>query len=111
MPAALQLDFPFASLAFPGRSVLYLFEIAEKMGMSVDHLHDLITEGEINAIDIASKGAVRRELRIPVEEWRDFIVARMTIKGPRRREFLRALPAKTRRELLAELQALEGLHK
>ncbi|MBI5770809.1 MAG: hypothetical protein HZA93_23735 [Verrucomicrobia bacterium] len=99
-----QLQFPFASLDFPGRTLLYPHEIAGdkgRLGMSMDHFHDLVSEGVLVAIDIASPGAVRRELRVPIESYRDFIVARMT--GPRRREFLTALPEPTRTTLIVEL--------
>lgn len=104
MATPLQLDFPFASLDFPGRTVLYMHEIAERLGCSIDQLYKLADDGVLCAVDIASKGASRRELRVPIEAWRNFILARMT--GPMRAHFLRTLPAAVRAELLAELTAL-----
>lgn len=96
-----QLLFPFASLDFPGRSMLYPHEVAEKLGMSADHLHDLMDDGSLVGMDIASPGASRREMRIPIESYRNFIVARMT--GPLRIAFLTTLPEATRRELVTSL--------
>lgn len=100
----LQLDFPFASLDFRGRTVLYMHEIAERLGCSIDQVYDLADDGSLVAVNIASQGASRRELRVPIEAWRDFILVRMT--GPARRNFLRQLPPQVRAELLAELTAL-----
>ena len=103
MPA-LQLDFLFASLDFPGRSVLYMHEIAERLGCSIDQAYDLTEDGSLVAINIASAGASRRELRVPIEAWRNFILARMT--GPIRAHFLRTLPPAVLAQLREELAAL-----
>jgi len=99
-----QLQFPFASLDFPGRTSLYLHEIAEKLGISVDQVSDLCDDGSLVAVDCSSKETKsgRRALRIPIESYRDFITGRMT--GPRRLELLRHLPKATIRELVRELQ-------
>lgn len=98
-----QLQFAFASLDFPGRVTLYPHEIAEKLGMSVDQVHDLVDDGSLVAVNIASSGAARRALRIPVEAYRNFILERIT--GPLRVEFLCGLPEATRRDLVRELLA------
>ena len=100
----LQTEFPFSSLDFPGRTTLYPHELAERLGCSIDQVHDLADEGAISAIDIASPGARRRELRVPIEAWRNFIIARMT--GPMRRHFLASLPAPVFSQLCSELDAL-----
>lgn len=86
--------------------MLYPHEIAEKCGMSIDQVHDLCDDGSLVGIDISSRGnkSTRRALRIPVESYRDFIVARMT--GPRRAELLSRLPKHTLRELVRELNEL-----
>jgi len=99
-----QLQFPFASLDFPGRTVLYMQEVAEKLGCSIDQVYDLADDGSLPAVNIASKGAARRELRVPIEGWRKFIIERLT--GPMQLEFLRSLPRPTLRELQQELSRL-----
>lgn len=99
-----QLNFPFASLDFPGRASLYPHEISERVGVSVDQIYDLVDDGSLVGIDISSKAnkSSRRSLRIPIESYRNFIVERMT--GPRRFDLLRHLPKATLRELVRELQ-------
>ncbi len=101
-----QLQFPFPSLDFPGRTALYPHEIAERCGMSVDQVYDLCADGSLVAVDISSKvtKSGRRALRVPIESYRHFVVARMT--GPLRTELLRKLPKATLRELVRELTAL-----
>jgi len=101
MPAD-QLAFPFASLDFPGRSTVMLSEIAEKLGVSHQHLLNEIDEGTFVGIDLKGKGATKRCIRIPLEIYHRFILSRLT--GPLRGQFLRDLPVATRRQLLRELQ-------
>lgn len=96
-----QLQFPFPSLDFPGRTTLTVDEIAEKLGVTAKHVGDLIAENELQGVDAAGKDASRRCMRVPVESYRDFVTARMT--GPRRMELLRHLPKATLRELVREL--------
>ncbi len=95
----------FHSLDFPGRTVLYLWEVAQKLGGTVQHYLNLIDSGELVAIDTGSRanGKTRRMLRVPVEEYRNFVVLRLT--GPRRTEFIKQLPVSTRLELIEELKA------
>lgn len=104
MAVSEQLVFPFTSLDFPGRVTLMVDEIAERLGVTAQHLLDLIEEGELVAIDLAGKAALRRTVRVPVESYRNFIVARMT--GPLRREFMKTLPKATLRELRREIDEL-----
>ena len=87
------------SLDFPGRTVLYLWEIAEKLGGTVQHFLNLI-----DALDTASRanGKTRRMLRIPIESYRNFIITRLT--GEPRTQFLAQLPVSTRIELIEELK-------
>lgn len=96
-----QLQFPFPSLDFPGRTTLTAAEIAERLGFDEKHVRDLITEGELPGIDGKGKGATRGAYRVPIENYRDFVTARMT--GPRRIELLRHLPKPVLRELVREL--------
>lgn len=99
-----QLSF-FHSLDFPGRTVLYLWEVAQKLGGTVQHYLNLVDSGELVAIDTGSRanGRTRRMLRIPLEEYRNFVILRLT--GPRRAEFIRQLPVSSRLELIEELKA------
>jgi predicted DNA-binding transcriptional regulator AlpA len=60
----------FDSLMFPGRRVLYVNEVAERWGVSDQHVIDLCEEGAIpGAFNIG--GAGRKFWRIPIEgyEW------------------------------------------
>ena len=101
-----QLQFPFASLDFPGRTTLYPHEVAQKCGMSVDQVYDHCADGSLVAIDISSRATKsgRRALRVPIESYRNFVVGRMT--GPLRAELLRKLPKATLRELRRDLDEL-----
>ncbi len=86
--------------------VLYMHEIAERLGCSIDQAYDLADDGSLVAINIASAGVTRRELRVPIEAWRNFILARMT--GPTRSYFLRTLPPAVLAQLRAELAAMSA---
>lgn len=108
MPSSTQPEFPFASLDFPGRTTLLPREVAQRIGISEQHLLDLIDEGALQALNIAgfhgipeNSSAARRYWRIPVEYYRDFILSRMS--GPLRRQRLLQLPDATKLELHAEL--------
>jgi excisionase family DNA binding protein len=96
-----QLQFPFPSLDFPGRTTLTAGEIAERLGYDEKHVRDLITEGELPALDGKGRAARRGSYRVPIENYRDFITSRMT--GSRRIELLRDLPKPVLRELIREL--------
>lgn len=103
-----QLDFPFASLDFPGRSTLYPHEIEERLGISRKHFDNLVEENLMPAIDIAGDHEApnranqrRRYWRVPIESYRQFILTR--ISGPLRKDLLKTLPEKTLRDLHHEL--------
>lgn len=99
-----QLNF-FASLDFPGRSTLYLGEIGERLGCSVRHLLNLIDDGEFVGLDVSAGAANRRSIRIPIEAYRNFILKRLTGPVDLKMQFLRDLPAATRRQLIEDLRA------
>jgi len=102
MPAE-QLQFPFfASLDFPGRSTLMLWEIAERLGVTDRHLAGEVESGELVALDLKTKGIARRCMRVPVEGYRDYVVRKLT--GPMRATLLAALPRAVREQLLAEIK-------
>lgn len=104
--SAEQLAFPFPSLDFPGRVNLYPHEVAAKLNISPDQVFKLVDDGSLVAVDLASKlnRSARRELRIPVESYRNLIVTRMS--GPHRLDLLKNLPRAALRELHRELAAM-----
>lgn len=77
--SAAKLDPSFESLDFPDRQVLYPFELAARLGCSSRHIHDLILDGELRAIDLSGRGSFsgRKYIRIPIESWRQFLRKRM----------------------------------
>ena len=102
MPEQLQL---FASLDFPSRSTLMLWEIADRLGCTVRHLLNQVDSGELVVIDLASKGSDRRAARVPVESYRAFIMKRLTGPADVRMQFLRDLSPAIRRQLIEDLRA------
>ncbi len=97
-----QLCFAFASLDFPGRTTLSLGEIAQRLGVSVDHLLNEVDHGALVGLDLKGAKATLRFVRVPVESYRAYVLARMT--GPFRRQFIRDLPRHILKELQAEIQ-------
>ena len=93
-----QLTF-FASLDFPGRTTLGLLEIAEKIGCSVQHLLNEIERGAFSGLNIAAAGAKRREMRMPVECYRTWVLSKLTGPVDVRMQFLADLPVAARREV------------
>lgn len=102
MPTDHQLAFPFDSLDFNGFTILTVGQIATKLRYTIQHILNLIEQGELVAIEGKSKGATRRECRIPLEAYRNFVFARMT--GEHRRDFIHTLPRNVRLELLREIK-------
>lgn len=98
-----QLLLPFACLDFSGRSTVTLQEIAQKLGVSCDTLERQIDDGTLVALDLARHQTSRRLLRVPVDEYRRYVLARLT--GPARREFIAHLPTETLREIAREIAA------
>lgn len=102
MPEQLQL---FASLDFPGRTTVQLWEIADRLNWTVRHLLNLVDSGDLVALDGACTGAGRRSLRVPIECYRAFILKRLTGPADVRMQFLQQLPAPVRHQLIADLKA------
>lgn len=99
-----QLSLSFACLDFPAnRGAVAAWEIAEKLGCSVQHILNQIDEGELQALDLASPHVSRRMTRVPVEEYRAYIMRRLA--GVKRREFLGELPRETLLQIHAEITA------
>lgn len=100
MPAPVQLSLPFACLDFPGRDTVAVWEIAAKLGVSRQHVWEHIDSGTLVAVDtklVSSRG----NLRVPVDEYRRWVLARFT--GPARRTFIAELPDATLRQIAAEI--------
>ncbi|MCC5790945.1 MAG: helix-turn-helix domain-containing protein [Opitutales bacterium] len=102
MPTPHQMEFPFASLDFPGRTSLTIPEVAERLGLSKHTIHRLIEQEEIASLAVGASRQHRTHVRIPVEAYRDYVVK--NISGPHRTSFLRALPPKTLRQLIADCE-------
>lgn len=98
MAKSLQLEFPFYSLDFPERFTLRVGEVAARLGVSEQHILNLIDEGQFGSLNLAPDRA-RKLIRIPIETYRDFILR--TYSGDNRINFLRSLPK-------ASLQALQN---
>jgi excisionase family DNA binding protein len=74
MPPEIKNEIP--SLDFPGRTTLYVHEVAAKLSISERHVADLIDEGRLRAVNIAGKNITDRKFyRIPIESYREFIQA------------------------------------
>ena len=101
MPESNQLTF-FHSLDFPGRTVLFVNEIAQKLGISRQQAVNLMDCGELGFINVATDPTTRPCRRVPVESYRNFIVRRLD--SEERLQFLRELPVTTRLELIEELK-------
>lgn len=105
--SAEQLTF-FPSLDFPGRTTLGLLEISEKLGCSVQHLLNEIDRGAFAGLNIAASGAKRREMRIPVEAYRAYVLSKLTGPVDLRMQFLADLPIASRREVAQGIFATLG---
>lgn len=77
-----QLD--FGSLLFPGRSSLYVSEVAEKLSVTEQHVLDLLEEGQIGGINVG--GGSRNFWRIPVPEYEKFLKKRSNLNGAGKKE-------------------------
>lgn len=96
-----QLTF-FHSLDFPGRTVLYVNEIAKKLGITRQQVVNLIDVGELGYLNVATDPTTRPCRRIPIESYRNFIIRRL--ESEERLQFLKDLPVSTRLELIEELK-------
>lgn len=97
-----QLSLPFACLDFPGRDTVKVWEIAAKLGYSHQHIFEHIDAGRLVALDSALVLS-RRNLRVPVDEYRRWVLSLLT--GPARRTFFSELPKPVLREIAAEIAA------
>ena len=103
MSTPVQLAFTFACLDFPGRATVSLAEIAAKLGGTVAHYWNLVDDDQLVALDLKRRVGSRRMIRVPVDEYRRFVIAKLT--STKRHEFLAELPTETLREIAAEIAA------
>jgi excisionase family DNA binding protein len=66
-----------SSLGFTGRTVLNVGEVAASLRITIQHVIDLIDEGQLTAINIGGDG--RRHYRIPTEALRAFLENRRSV--------------------------------
>lgn len=104
MPEQLQL---FASLDFPGRSVVLVREMAERLGVSEKHLFNEIDARALVVLDLRSAGSSRRTARVPIESYRNYVAKHLTGEPEAVAEFIVNLPRAVRRSLILELPAEE----
>lgn len=97
-----QLLLPFASLEFPGRGLVTIPEISEKLGCTVQHIINLVEDGTLVSCDLARHVGSRRMIRVPVEEYRSLLLNRLS--GTRRKEHLTELPEEAAREIFTYLK-------
>jgi hypothetical protein len=67
---------------FPGRSSLYVAEVANALEIDEKHVVDLINEGLIDAVEVTGKGnkSSRQHWRIPVSAYDDYVRRRWNNK-------------------------------
>jgi excisionase family DNA binding protein len=65
------IQLSFASLLFPGRRILYISEVADKLRVSERHVRNLIDSGKIRAVNVGAGD--RTFLRIPVEAYEEYL--------------------------------------
>jgi hypothetical protein len=68
-----------ASLEFKGRTVLYVHEVAKALGITEQHVGNLVDDGQLAALNLSGIGnkSRRRCLRIPIESYRQFVAKRL----------------------------------
>jgi excisionase family DNA binding protein len=62
-----------SDLSFPGRKVLCVLEVAERLGVTDRHIVSLIEEGRLGAINVG--GGSRNFWRIPAAEFERFLIS------------------------------------
>jgi len=94
-----QLEFPYVSLDFPGVATVRVMEIAARTGFSHDHIFNQIDQGLLIAIDAKGRNVSRKCIRVPVEEYRAWVLRNLTGPSTIRNAFLDSLPKPVLREL------------
>lgn len=70
-----------SGLHFPGRTVLYVSEVAQKLDVTEQHILNLIEEGRLTALNVGTTNG-RKFWRIPVESWAAYLKANATPTRP-----------------------------
>jgi excisionase family DNA binding protein len=70
-------DQDFGALLFPGRRMLYIREVAERLRIAEQQVRNLIEEGKLGAVNIGTHE--RKFWRIPVEEYERFLKKNFSI--------------------------------
>jgi hypothetical protein len=102
----MQLEFPYASLDFPGRTTVKVHEIATRTGFSEQHILNQIDQGLLVVLDAKSAFTSRRCIRVPIEEYRAWVLKNLTGPATLRNEFLAQLPKPVLRDLQSEIARL-----
>lgn len=72
----------FDSIMFPSdRKILRVAEVARLLDVTEQHVHDLIEEGAIQALDVGG-GGQKRFWRIPREAYEAFVAKRHSYQAP-----------------------------
>lgn len=90
MATGFQFFLPFACIDFPDKSIVTTVEIAAKLDYSLQHVLDHVEAGKLVAIDSSLAGS-RRNLRVPIGEYRRWVLSMLT--------------SEQRRQMLAEITA------
>lgn len=61
-------------------SILTVHQVAEKLGVTEQHVHDLICAGQLQAVDVG--GGSKRYWRIPIEAYEQFVKTRNSLVRP-----------------------------
>ena len=94
-----QIEFPYVSLDFPGVSTVRVLDIAARTGFSHDHIFRQIEQGLLTAIDARNRSTSRKCVRVPIEEYRAWVMRNLTGPSTLRSEFLDSLPKPVLRAL------------
>ncbi len=101
MPQPQQLSLEFASLDFPDNRTVTVAQIADKLKCTIPHILNLVDDGTLVACDAARRVGSRRMVRVPVEEYRRFVMKRLS--GPSRADFVAGLPRTTLVQIREEI--------
>lgn len=74
----MQDEFPFPSLDFPGRTVVTVPELAQKLGVTEQHVINLIECGELPGLNTGRAKLGRSWYRIPLESWHAWVLQRLS---------------------------------
>lgn len=97
----MQDEFPFPSLDFPGRTVVTVAELADKLGVTEQHIINLIECQELAAVNTGRVRLGRAWYRIPLESWHAWLLGR--VSAPVEQNPLHTLSTPVLRRLLRDI--------